>query len=91
MSQRKDSYRAALRRNPGTSPSPSGIVIRTKPVSVTIDLDPGVRRMLTRLARYPVALRPANLRSAAPDAAIAGVLRTFGRQLSRVRRPGGHR
>ncbi len=53
MSQRKESYRAALQRNPATPPTPSAIVIRTRPVCVTIDVDPGLRRIVNRLTRYP--------------------------------------
>jgi len=62
--QRKDSYRAAMHRKPVSPPSPEGIVIRTRPVSVTIDLDPGLRRALTRLA---------------PAGVVRGIARQVGR------------
>lgn len=50
MSQRKDTYRAAMQRPPAEPPpSAGGFVIRTKPVSLTIDVDPGLRRAIAGL------------------------------------------
>jgi hypothetical protein len=64
MTRRKDSYRAAMQRQPAAPPSPEGIVIRSRPVSVTIDLDPRLRRALTHLA---------------PATVVRGIARQVGR------------
>ncbi|MFD5521811.1 hypothetical protein [Streptomyces sp. NPDC127066] len=57
MNQRKDTYRAALRREPETDPPRHAKVARlhTRYVRVTIELDPTLPDELTRWVRPPVS------------------------------------
>jgi hypothetical protein len=57
MSQRKDTYRAALQRGPDTAaPRPVKVAqLYTRYVRVTIELDTGLPRDLMRWAGAPVA------------------------------------
>ncbi|ANZ14772.1 hypothetical protein O1L44_02170 [Streptomyces noursei] len=82
MSQRKESYRAALRREPDVSASPSTKVttLRSRYIRVTVELDPDLRGDLTRWVGRPVS-----------SVVVAGatVLRTLSATVGWVsRRPG---
>ncbi|MEW2162650.1 hypothetical protein AB0912_06575 [Streptomyces sp. NPDC007084] len=57
MNQRKDTYRAALRREPDAAAPRPGPVTRLdlRYVRVTIELDPAVSREVTRWAGPPVS------------------------------------
>lgn len=57
MNQRKDTYRAALRREPDTvAPRPTSVTrLDLRYVRVTIELDPAVPREVTRWVGQPVS------------------------------------
>ncbi|MCQ4079077.1 hypothetical protein NGB36_00170 [Streptomyces sp. RB6PN25] len=57
MNQRKDSYRAALRRGQDiAAPRPAKVTtLDSRYVRVTIEVDPDLRRDLTRWAGTPVS------------------------------------
>ncbi|MFF4350327.1 hypothetical protein [Streptomyces sp. NPDC001530] len=57
MNQRKDTYRAALQREPDVAPPRHRKVtqLRTRYVRVTIELDPDLPRDLTRWVGPPVS------------------------------------
>ncbi|WP_265560258.1 hypothetical protein [Streptomyces hygroscopicus] len=57
MNQRKDTYRAALRRGPeAAAPRPVKVTqLHTRYVRVTIELDPALPRDLTRWVGPPVS------------------------------------
>ncbi|QHC24308.1 hypothetical protein [Streptomyces sp. GS7] len=81
MSQRKDSYRAALRREQDVSAPRSTKVARLKSryIRVTVELDPDLRGDLTRWMVRPVS-----------SVVLAGatVLRTLAATAGWVARPG---
>jgi hypothetical protein len=77
MTQRKDNYRAALKRDAGARGG-NGIVIRTRPVCLTIDLAPGLQRSLDRIGGHP-AMRLATLGASMTAQAV-------GRRADRVRK-----
>ncbi|MFG2307340.1 hypothetical protein ACGFS9_01425 [Streptomyces sp. NPDC048566] len=58
MNQRRDTYRAALRREPNTTPPPRQPPVThldLRYVRVTIELDPALAREVTRWAGPPVS------------------------------------
>ncbi|MFF0125042.1 hypothetical protein ACFYTG_04860 [Streptomyces mirabilis] len=57
MNQRKDTYRAALQRDPdGAAPRPAKVThLHTRYVRVTIELDPSLQRELTRWVEPPLS------------------------------------
>ncbi|MFJ3306336.1 hypothetical protein ACIPSA_25095 [Streptomyces sp. NPDC086549] len=57
MNQRKDTYRAALQREPQAAPSrPAKVThLHTRYVRVTIELSPALSRDVTRWAAAPVS------------------------------------
>ncbi len=82
MSQRKDSYRAALQRGQDVA-APRSVKVTTlhsRYVRVTIEVDPDLRGDLARWVGQPVS---------ALALAGATVLRTLGVTADRVSRPGG--
>ncbi|QTZ95196.1 hypothetical protein [Streptomyces auratus] len=81
MSQRKDSYRAALQRGQDVSaPQPTVTTLHSRYLRVTVEVDPDLRGDLTRCVGRPVA-----------SVLLAGttVLRTLAVIAGRVSRPGG--
>ncbi|MGW7023159.1 hypothetical protein ACWGGS_27960 [Streptomyces decoyicus] len=82
MSQRKESYRAALRREPDVSAPRSTNVTRlqSRYIRVTVEVDPDLRGDLTRWMGWPLS-----------SAVFAGatVLRTLAATAGWVARPGG--
>ncbi|MEU8587274.1 hypothetical protein AB0C59_09770 [Streptomyces sp. NPDC048664] len=56
MNQRKDTYRAALKREPDAAPRTARVTqLRTRYVRVTIEFDAGLTRDLVRWAEAPVS------------------------------------
>ncbi|MFE2432042.1 hypothetical protein ACFXJ5_35630 [Streptomyces sp. NPDC059373] len=57
MNQRKDTYRAALQREPDTTaPRPAKVThLHTRYIRVTIELDPALPHDLTRWVQPPVS------------------------------------
>ncbi|MFI1158521.1 hypothetical protein [Streptomyces sioyaensis] len=82
MSQRKDSYRAALQRGQDVSAPQSTNVttLHSRYIRVTVEVDPDLRGDLTRCVGRPVS-----------SVLLAGVtvLRTLAVIAGRVSRPGG--
>ncbi|MEU5543305.1 hypothetical protein AB0G85_13070 [Streptomyces sioyaensis] len=81
MSQRKDSYRAALQRGQDVSaPQPTVTTLHSRYLRVTVEVDPDLRGDLTRCVGRPVS-----------SVLFAGttVLRTLAVLAGRVSRPGG--
>ena len=78
MTERKDSYRAALQRKPSTPRTTGTFVIRTKPVCVTIDLAPGLQHAIRRCADQPVT------RLATAEAAVGDFVRTVTGRIRRL-------
>ncbi|TXC96526.1 hypothetical protein [Streptomyces sp. ISID311] len=81
MSQRKDSYRAALQRGQDVSaPQPTVTTLHSRYLRVTVEVDPDLRGDLTRCVGRPVS-----------SVLLAGttVLRTLAVIAGRVSRPGG--
>ncbi|MEU7429635.1 hypothetical protein AB0B07_01895 [Streptomyces sioyaensis] len=81
MSQRKDSYRAALQRGQDVSaPQPTVTTLHSRYLRVTVEVDPDLRGDLTRCVARPVS-----------SVLLAGttVLRTLAFLAGRVSRPGG--
>ncbi|MEX2971753.1 hypothetical protein [Streptomyces sp. C184] len=81
MSQRKNSYRAALQRGQDVSaPQPTVTTLHSRYIRVTVEVDPDLRGDLTRCVGRPVS-----------SVLLAGttVLRTLAVIAGRVSRPGG--
>ncbi|MGI5261448.1 hypothetical protein [Streptomyces angustmyceticus] len=82
MSQRKESYRAALRRGQDVpAPRPTKVTrLQSRYIRVTVEVDPDLRDDLTRWVGWPVS-----------SAVFAGatVLRTLAATAGWVSRPGG--
>ncbi|MGW3009931.1 hypothetical protein ACWC9R_13990 [Streptomyces sp. NPDC001219] len=82
MNQRKENYRAALRRGPDVSaPRPTKVTrLQSRYIRVTVEVDPDLRGDLTRWLGWPVS-----------SAVFAGatVLRTVAATVGWVARPGG--
>ncbi|MFG2863299.1 hypothetical protein [Streptomyces sioyaensis] len=81
MSQRKDSYRAALQRGQDVSaPQPTVTTLHSRYLRVTVEVDPDLRGDLARCVGRPVS-----------SVLLAGttVLRTLAVLAGRVSRPGG--
>ncbi|MCF3174175.1 hypothetical protein IPZ61_12720 [Streptomyces sioyaensis] len=81
MSQRKDSYRAALQRGQDVSaPQPTVTTLHSRYLRVTVEVDPDLRGDLTRCVGRPVS-----------SVLLAGgtVLRTLAVLAGRVSRLGG--
>jgi hypothetical protein len=81
MSQRKESYRAALQRGQDVAAPRSTKVttLQTRYLRVTVEVDPDLRGELTRWVAWPVS-----------SAVVAGttVLRTLAATVGMVTRPG---
>ncbi|MFI5525721.1 hypothetical protein [Streptomyces platensis] len=82
MSQRKESYRAALQRGQDVAAPRSAKVttLQSRYLRVTVEVDPDLRGDLTRWVTWPVS-----------SVMVAGttVLRTLAATVGRVSRPGG--
>ncbi|MFF3766311.1 hypothetical protein ACFYYR_19825 [Streptomyces sp. NPDC001922] len=82
MSQRKESYRAALQRGQDVAAPRSTEVtaLQSRYLRVTVELDPGLRGHLVRWVASPVS-----------SVVVAGttVVRTLVDTVGRVSRPGG--
>lgn len=82
MSQRKDSYRAALQRGQDVSaPRPTKVAtLQSRYIRVTLEVDPDLQGDLARWVGRPVS---------SVVLAGTGVLRTLVATVGRVSRPGG--